>query len=585
MSLLISNPIGLWALLGIPAVLLIHFLQHEARRFEVSTLFLLEHLGQESSEGRVFERVRNSPQLWLQLLAVLLLTWLLIQPRWQRPDSFQRVVVVLDSSVSMVAYQDRLTEQIGGTLRRLDRAAATTEWRLIESDSNRPTLYAGTDLADLLLRVDSWTPRLGTHDVTPALDLARSLAGNRGTVILVSDHMRDLSSRNVGLVGVGRPFSNLGFAGLRVEGGAGERAWHAMVRNYGTQPARTTWHAVARETESPRQPVELGPGESRVLKGVFPPDVQRMTLHLGGDDFTLDDQLHLLKPVPKKLEISNRLSGDDRELMGRFIGSIANSKAVEAEARNDIEILHYEPGFLPPVIGANISIPRSAAGADVMSSGLIVQEKHELTDGLTWQGLLCRPVGGLELDERVTVLVWMGKQPIMALREDAGYRQLIVGFAMAGSNADRLPAFVILLHRFVEQVRQEKRVMESRNVEANQRLELAVDGGGADLILERFGNEVTTSPYPARQAALVRAPREPCFFTVRQGDRDVFHGAARFADTREADFREASTFDQVGEAAELIELEHSRPDPWIPAWIVLLATGLMLSWALPGGRA
>jgi len=584
MSLIISNPIGLWALLGIPAVLVIHFLQHEARRFQASTLFLLEHLAQESTEGRVFERIRNSAQLWLQLLAVLLLTWLLIQPRWQRPDSFQRIVVVLDSSVSMTAYQSRVADQVGPTLRRLDRAAATTEWRLIESDSTRPTLYAGTDLSELLLRMGAWNPRLGTHDVSPALDLARSLAGARGTVILVSDHMRNVSSRTVGLIGVGKPFSNLGFTGLRVSGDGGEQAWHAMVRNHGANPAVTTWHAVAGETESPRQPLELGPGESRVLKGSFPPDVQQMTLQLGGDEFTLDDQLHLLRPIPKRLEILSKVSGEDRELVGKFVGSIANAKEVGLEARHDIEIVHYEPGRLPVPVGADICIPRSAGGFETLTAGLIVQEKHELTDGLTWQGLLCRPVGGLEVDERVTVLVWLGKQPILALREDAGARQLIVGFTLAGSNADRLPAFVILLHRFVEQVRLEKKVRESRNVEANQRLELAVDIEGPELILQSLGIESAAS-YPSRQAALVRAPREPCFFTVRQGERDVFRGAARFADAREADFREASSFDQVGESAEMIEVEHSRSDPWIPMWIALVAAALMLSWVLPGGRA
>ena len=203
MQLIIGNPAGWWALLGIPAVILIHFLQHEARRMRVSTLFLLEHLGQESTEGRVFERVRNSASLWLQLLAVLLVTWLLVAPRWVRSDSVQRVAVVLDSSVSMSAFKDRIEHQVPLALRRLGRASATTEWRVIETDPGRGTLYAGQDLSELRVRLQGWQPRLGTHDTRAALRVASNLVGPAGTVVLVSDHEPGALPPGVSWLGVG----------------------------------------------------------------------------------------------------------------------------------------------------------------------------------------------------------------------------------------------------------------------------------------------------------------------------------------------------------------------------------------------
>ena len=75
MPLIFANPLGFWALLGIPAVLLIHFLQRESRRLPISTLFLLEHIDRESVKGRQFDRLRQSIPLWLQLLGVVILTW------------------------------------------------------------------------------------------------------------------------------------------------------------------------------------------------------------------------------------------------------------------------------------------------------------------------------------------------------------------------------------------------------------------------------------------------------------------------------------------------------------------------------
>ena len=55
LKLLLANPAGLWALLAIPAVLLIHFLQERSRRVRVSTLFLLERVKPESVGGARFD--------------------------------------------------------------------------------------------------------------------------------------------------------------------------------------------------------------------------------------------------------------------------------------------------------------------------------------------------------------------------------------------------------------------------------------------------------------------------------------------------------------------------------------------------
>ena len=77
MGLTLGNPLGLLALLGLPAVLAVHFLQRRARREVVSTLFLLTPLHRESESGRRWERLRTSWPLWLQLLAVLVLAWLM----------------------------------------------------------------------------------------------------------------------------------------------------------------------------------------------------------------------------------------------------------------------------------------------------------------------------------------------------------------------------------------------------------------------------------------------------------------------------------------------------------------------------
>src|ERR1043166_9797967 len=118
-SLTFANPWGLPALVGVPVILAIHFLQRESRRVVVSTLFLLEQMTPVSARGRRIERLRNSVPLWLQIFAVMLIAWLLAEPRWLRRDSAQSIVIVLDSSVSMSVFRDAMNKTLEARLGEL----------------------------------------------------------------------------------------------------------------------------------------------------------------------------------------------------------------------------------------------------------------------------------------------------------------------------------------------------------------------------------------------------------------------------------------------------------------------------------
>ena len=191
MPVIFANPLGFLALLGIPAILLIHFLQRESRRLPISTLFLLEHIDRQSIKGRKFDRLRSSFPLWLQLLSVLILTWLLVEPRWTSERSVQRVVIIIDSSASMVAFQNQLADELTQTIPPLTSAVATTEYRLVESQLRGDNLYSGTEFPALLTALENWNPSDSAHSPETALRVGRSLAGSEGTLIFVTDHPRE----------------------------------------------------------------------------------------------------------------------------------------------------------------------------------------------------------------------------------------------------------------------------------------------------------------------------------------------------------------------------------------------------------
>ena len=169
-----ANPAGFWALLGVPVILAIHFLQQRSRMAVISTLFLLETLAPESRGGRTWSRLRASRVLLLQLLAVLLATWVLTGPRWLRGESAQTVVVVLDSAVSMGAFRAEAVAAAGKKLAASESRAAHTEWVVMTSDPRQPPLYSGPDRTAAEAALSGWRPRLGTHDYAPAIRLSRS---------------------------------------------------------------------------------------------------------------------------------------------------------------------------------------------------------------------------------------------------------------------------------------------------------------------------------------------------------------------------------------------------------------------------
>ena len=64
-----TNTTAFWALLAIPLITAIHFLQHKTKTQATATLFLLEALAPEAHEGNAWDRLRISRSFWMQILA------------------------------------------------------------------------------------------------------------------------------------------------------------------------------------------------------------------------------------------------------------------------------------------------------------------------------------------------------------------------------------------------------------------------------------------------------------------------------------------------------------------------------------
>lgn len=577
MNLLIANPAGLWALLAIPAILAIHFLQERSRRIKVSTLFLLERVKPESTGGARFEKLRNSVPLWLQLIAALLMAWLLSEPRWLRQDSEQTVVVVLDSSVSMSAFKKETRTLLEKKLQAWTHSAARTEWHLLDSDIRKPTLYAGVELGKLLDAYDQWNPQQGTHRPDQALLTARGLVKTHGIVIYVTDRKLELPT-DVAVLSAAQAFGNVGFAGMEafVEEGKDEKSsrtkWRVLVHNASEESQSREWWVDAPGLSAKPSRLDLAPGQTLALNGELPPEIERATLKLTPDKFTWDDQLPLQKPQSRIVNIDIRLRDKLGETLQKMMSAMNHVVTTNVTAP---DLLLSEIGT--PVQTHAIQFAGGSTESVALDVSWTIAESHPLTRDLNWMGLMTPRPMELTVTEQDEPLLWKGNHVMALLRHDknaAGrpIRRLLLAWDVMQSNAARHPAFLVLLQRFVEQVREDKPSLWADNFEISQQVKIAE---GAQLTLHQ---DAAHEPYEGR------VPEKAGFFEVRDGDHARLRGATHFADTREADFHDAESLDTVEERRWEAALKQSEADPLTPLWILLTLACLIGSWAWKNSR-
>ncbi len=589
MNLFLANPWGLLALLGLPTLVLIHFFQRRSRRVTVSTLFLIEDQRLESRTGRRFERWRGSRSFWLQLLAILLLTWFLVQPRWIREDTVQRVVFVLDDSFSMAAFKPALGNDLSRVLPEIEQNAAQTEWILLPSSLSAASLYQGGEVDALLAAFEQWQPSAGEHAFDEALRLARARAGPDGRVILLTDHARPDLDPAIERLAVGQSVGNIGFAGGTVSEENGQALWRVFLRNYGGEEVTTTWRVETADgapVGSP-QPVTLNPARGLEISGTFPNEKTRIVLVLqSSDPFTLDNRIALTIPEPKRLPVAVEAFTLER---GDFLQRLADAlpERVSAASGTGEAALRLRFATEYPTDTAGpaqiVFFGRDKGRPPRNARRLGTTESHPLMEGLAWQGLTAAlPRETFPSQPGDEVLFWFGERPAIFLRPRGGQRDLVFNFDPADANLARLPSFVLLCHRFAETVRQTLPRPEVLNAELAQVLSVAA----ADPVQPLEVTEDTpagrhTYTLGAEDLLNLRAPSQPGFFSVTQGTASVVEGASQFADPREANFARAASENTLEAQQEARRQANSRGDNLAGLWILLAAAALLGAWWSP----
>ncbi len=556
----LSNTLALWALLGIPAIIAIHFLQHKTKKSVTATLFLLEALAPEDKDGRVWDRLRTSRAFWLQILAVLLITWVLAEPVYPRENAGQTVVFVMDESADMEPFRDDAIAAVTRDMKTIRSSGIPTTWVLMGSRSSGMTYYRGDQDAAAIQALNAWQPGKSTHDFAPALRIAHALAGKNGISRLVT--CSDLRvPKGQSAIGLGRPVDNIGFAGI-VPAGTSFDHWKITIRN--NTPRRVAPVITIRtgdDKQAATQTLYIAPEAIAEFSFKLPEGCDRATLQLPQDAFSADNVLLLQREIPKPVTVKSNMVAEEDALFRKIWGGLPGFTATAAPNATPLMLTHAffpEPGVA--------TIVMSQTGEKLIGS--LTAEQHPLTNGLNWNGLLIPTAGSLKPGPRAQILLWCNDTPLAWLDDKA----LFLNWPWRESNADRMPATLLLARRFMEAVQEQAPGTTYGNLPAGSLLTLPK---AKSILITKANGEQTDMLWSGR------LPEHAACVEIRGADAaqpTLFKGTVWFADARMGDFYQYTPFD-TGLPDRQTEIRRQmKPDPFVPLWLILIALCLLGSW-------
>ena len=593
MPLTLANPYGLFALLGVPVLVAIHYLQRRTRTIPVATLFLIEVRRDQSRLGRRFERLISSWPMWLQLLMVGMLAVYLAQPRVPLAGSVQRLAVVVDDSASMRVFKVELKRGLAAVVKRCNRMARRTEILALPADPSRPRIYAGDSAAGLMEAIDGWQPVGGPVDPAAALRLARERVGNHGMVIYATDTPVDKLPADADLLAVGHPVENVGITGLTLSETDGRPVWRAVVTNRGVANHERTWHLEWDQGKrSADATLRIPAGGMEILSGAMPAGASRLRLVLSPDEFTLDDSYNFLAAEPKPIRFKQQLPEPLKWLTERLARSVPGLTEASPSTPPDLIFAAASDGRFPLVDGPAVLMSAAGTANAKTLPEPVVAAHYALVAGLSWESLAVQDVPMVPAISGDVVLLWCGQRPLVSLRPASASvssaQQLVFHFNPTFSNMERLPAAAVLLLRYCEDVRLSIRGTSREQLEPHQAIANLLPGNLREKstieTLDLTGKSLATRIISPNGLAGLRAPDDPCFLRVREGGTTLLDGAVAFADAREGDFRACASrdpqSDPVGDrsAGDLLT-------PWWPLVILLVLSALLVSWYFTGREA
>ena len=236
------NIIGLLALLGVPAVIILHMLKQKQKDVKIPSTFLWERAVDTSVQSKPWQKLKKSLPLILQLIAAAALGLAAARPYVTAFGTSYNYVVVMDSSASMSADElgeSRLELAKDRAEKLIGSASASSNITVISACEVPYTVYSGNDKNAAQSAIRGIEQTYGGIDTDALESLAAAEAAKiEGGIYIFTDNADDFKTL--------KDSANMRYTGQSTENAAitlasanGGNVLVSMA-NYGTQDVRKT---------------------------------------------------------------------------------------------------------------------------------------------------------------------------------------------------------------------------------------------------------------------------------------------------------------------------------------------------------
>ncbi len=462
-----ANPWGLLGLLAVPAILAIHFFHRRYPPLVIAGAHLWGIETEVQTMGRRWDRLPLSASLFLELLAAILLSLLLSQPRLGILGTATHLVVVLDDSASMQAaspngksFRDLAVEELRKRAGELPGGSRVT----VILSGPLPQTLAGPAVPWAMAesRLADWQPSLPKHRFGPAWDRAAQFADKSGEMLFLTDHLPAETDDVPGpmeVIAVGEALRNVAIttAEWTIDPSTNAGRVYLRIANFSGATTAVDVEGRAKKQEVFHRMVRVPAGGEEPLQVDIPKGAGLLTVEISApaDGLKLDNTITLIEPGPRPVKVSVELPEDSpaRKVVQEGLSILPGVEIVPPDLAN-VQIAAAKP--LPESkrdlwwfgIGP---IDRSEAAKDKaidVRGPYILERRHPLVRGLMPGTLIW---GGVQpMPEMITPLISCDRTALLAQLEGTFTTGFLLNIDFARSQLQESEDWPILLSNLIE---------------------------------------------------------------------------------------------------------------------------------------
>jgi hypothetical protein len=587
-----TAPLGLLALLAIPAIVAIHLFRRRFPEQRIAGLFLWQLTRQQPEGGGRITKLPITTSLILECLAALAFALIVAGARVSTESGARHLVVLLDDSASMAATdargesaRDRAARRVLVELERLGAGARVT----LVASGERPSVIVGPAAYAVEARraLDGWRPAAPDHAMALGIRLARELAGGTGSVMILSDlppaARGEAGVEGVLWVSVGVPLPNVGVTAAErsIAPGEGRGAIALTLSNQSDSGARRHLDVSAGGRSIVSRDVDIPAGVSSLILPI-PPGLPAARVTLSGDALVRDNEVTLVEPRPRLVAVANHLrEGRGRQALIKALGALAGITQAEPGHLAFVGADTLDAPAAPGVWRTGIGRPPAtyvAAGEPRDFIGpFLLEKRHPLLLGVTLGGVVWTGAAPLA-SGAVRPIASAGDRPLVGTMTRGADADVLVNLDLDRSNLIRSPDWPILISNVVEMRRQSLPGPERWNYRIGEWVRVRLGRDPKRPLRFRCGGLERTLP-PDDRIEFV-APSPGGLLQIFEGDEVLFELGVNFLDEAETNLRHQATADTGAFANASTMRGESGPasDPLFWILLAVAAVAVVANW-------